>query len=125
MNSQLQIEPPGNLLEKIMKRIHHEERVLIWRKVILFSATLAASVIGFIPAFRMVSADFAQSGFFNFFSLIFSDFSSVAVYWRSFTLMLLETLPAISLAVFLAVVLTLLQSARSLTRNVKTIIYAK
>ena len=105
-----------------MKRIHREERVLVWRKVVLFSATLIASVIGLIPAFKMVSADFAQSGFFNFLSLIFSDFSAVAAYWRSFSLMLMETLPAISVAIFLAVLLTFLQSVRSLTKNVKIIV---
>ena len=44
-----------------------------------------------------------QPGFINFFSLMFSDFSSVVTYWQSFAMILLETLPALSLALFLAV----------------------
>jgi hypothetical protein len=119
MNSQ--IEPSKELLEKILKRIHHEERILVLRRVILFSITLIASAVGFIPAFKMLSADLAQSGFFNFFSLIFSDFSAVASYWKNFTLILLETLPAIAIVLFLALVLVFLQSLRLLAKNIKII----
>lgn len=123
MNSQ--IEPPKELLGKIIERIHREERLFVLGRATLFSITLVVSIIGFIPAFRMLSDDLSQSGFFNFFSLIFSDFSTVASYWKSFALILLETLPAISLALFLAVVLTFLQSIRSLTKNIKLIKHGK
>ncbi|OGZ93266.1 MAG: hypothetical protein A2528_00535 [Candidatus Staskawiczbacteria bacterium RIFOXYD2_FULL_37_9] len=65
----------------------------------------------------MLLADFIQSGFINFFSLIFSDFTVVRTYWQSFAMILLETLPALSLVLFLGVLLILLQSIKSLTKN--------
>ncbi|MGD0577283.1 MAG: hypothetical protein ABSA74_04365 [Candidatus Staskawiczbacteria bacterium] len=118
------LEPPIGLYEKIIKNIHRKQRLLILRRVILFSATLAISVIGFFPAMSMLLSDSNQSGFLQFFSLIFSDSSSVATYWQSFTMTLLETLPVLSLALFLAVLLTFLESIKHLTKDVKTIIRA-
>lgn len=115
------MNPPKGLLEKILKRIHQEERILVLRKIIIFSVTLGVSLVGLMPSAGMLLSDFNRSGFVNFFSLMFSDFSSVATYWQSFTMVLLETLPAVSLALFLAVLVTLLQSIKSLTRNIKII----
>jgi len=111
----------GRLLEKILKRIHKEERLLILRRIIIFSITLCLSSVGFVPSLRILLSDFNRSGFLNFFSLIFSDFSSVAVYWQSFAMILLETLPAVSLALFLAILLTFLESIKLLFKNIKII----
>ena len=116
------MELPTGLLENILNRIHHEERVLVLRKIVLFSTTLAGSIAGFVPTFKMLVSDVAQSGFLHFFSLIFSDFSMVAAYWQSFALTLLETMPAISLVLLLAILAIFLQSLRSLNRNLKIII---
>ena len=115
------VEPPKGLLGKILKRIRKEERLLVFRKVIIFSVTLAGSLIGLVPSFKILLSDFSKSGFFSFFSLMFSDFSTIGKYWQSFLMILLETLPAASLALFLAVILILLQSAKSLTTNIKII----
>jgi ABC-type phosphate/phosphonate transport system permease subunit len=112
------MNPPKGLLEKILKRIHREERFFIIRRLGIFSVTLLGSIIAFIPVLKMLLSDFAKSGFFNFFSLAFSDFSTVASYWQNFTVILLETLPIISLVLFLAVILVFLQSVKSLTKNI-------
>jgi hypothetical protein len=45
----------------------------------------------------------------------------VAVYWQSFIMSLLETLPAMSLAIFLAVIFVFLTSLRFLVRDIKFI----
>ena len=118
------IEPPIGLYEKIITRIHHKERVLILRRVIVFSTTLIISLVLFFPVVSMLMYDINQSGFLQFSSLMFSDTSSVMTYWRSFMMTLLETLPALSLALFLAVLVTFLQSVKSLTKDVKNIIRA-
>ena len=120
MNS-FNIEPPSGLLNKILKRIHKEERLLVLRRTIIFSITLVGSLIALIPSFNMLSSDFTRTGFISFLSLMFSDFSSVTLYWQSFMMILLETLPAISLVLFLAVVLIFLQSLKSLTKDIKMI----
>lgn len=115
------IEPPKELLEKVLKRVHKEQRIFVIRKIVIFSTTLTLSLLAFIPSFNILISDFNKSGFLNFFSLAFSDFSAVAIYWKSFTMILLETLPTLSLALFLAVLLTFLQSIKSLTKNIKII----
>ncbi|OGZ79111.1 MAG: hypothetical protein A2358_03965 [Candidatus Staskawiczbacteria bacterium RIFOXYB1_FULL_37_44] len=113
----MDIEPPKELFGKILKRIHREERLLVFRKVVIFSVMITGSLVGFVPSLKMLLADFRQSGFINFFSLIFSDFTVVRTYWQSFAMILLETLPALSLVLFLGVLLILLQSIKSLTKN--------
>jgi hypothetical protein len=115
------IEPPFGLLEKVLKRIRKEERLLVFRRTSIFSITLIGSFIGFIPALKMLLSDVGRSGFLNFFSLTFSDFSLVTAHWQSFSMILLETLPVVSLALFLALLLVFLQSAKSLTKNIKII----
>lgn len=122
MADNFQIEPPAGLLPKIMKRIRREERILLIKRVVAFSVTLVASFVAFFPVINMLVSDFTDSGFFNFFSLAFSDFSLILAYWQSFAMILLQTLPALSLALFLAVLVTFLQSARSLAKDVKKII---
>lgn len=115
------INPPIGLLEKVLKRIHKEERLSVLRRIIIFSITLIGSLLGIVLAFKTLLSDFSQSGFMSFFSLMFSDFSTVMAHWQSFSLILLESLPAISLALFLSVVLICLQSIKVLTKNIKMI----
>ena len=115
------IEPPKDLFEKIVKRIHREERILVFKKIIIFSITLIAAIAGFAPTLKFFLSDLSQSGFFNFFSLAFYDFSAVMAYWQSFAMILLETLPTLSLLLFLAVLLTFLQSLKYLIINIKII----
>ncbi len=117
------LEPPPYLLEKILKRIEKERRILVLKHTAIFSVIFLVSIIAFIPASKILWQDFKNSGFIYFFSLIFSDFSIVIIYWRSLALQLLETLPAMSLALFLAVVLIFLQSLKSLIKNIKTLNY--
>ena len=123
--SNFYIEPPSGLLDRILNRIHREERILVLKRIIIFSTTLVLSLIGIIPSFNILLSNFSQSGFLNFSSLIFSDFSSVTTYWQSFAMILLETLPVVSIALFLAVLLTFLESARYLTKDVKNMISIK
>ena len=115
------IEPPNGLYEKIINRIHKERRLLTIRKrIFIFSVGLLGSLTAFWPAYRAVKIEFLQSGFFQFASLVFSDFSIIAAHWQNFTLVLLEVLPIMSLIIFLAVLFTLFESAKYLTKNIRT-----
>ncbi len=122
MKRYLTIEPPAGLLEKILFRIKKEQRFLAIRQGIIFFVFLACSVVLFWPALIMLLSDISKSGFIYFFSLLFSDFSTVLTFWQSFIMTLLETLPAVSIAIFLAVVVIFLQSVKILAKDIKTII---
>ena len=117
----MQTKIPEGLLEKIMKRIRREESILVVRRTILLSVSALASFSGFIYAMKMLLTDVAKSGFLYFFSLLFSDFSVVITSWKNFSLILLETLPAITVILFLMLLLAFLLSIKSLTKNIKTI----
>lgn len=116
------IEPPTGLFEKIMNRIHKEERLLtIKRRIVIFSIGLVGSLAGFVPAFRMAQAGFIESGFVQFISLIFSDFSVVITYWQSFVSVLLETFPIMSIIALLVILFVFLESLKHLTKNIKAL----
>ena len=117
-------EPSGDLLAKIIARIGEERKAarIKWR-LVLFSAVTVCSAVAFVPLFQMLRTGFIESGFLQFFSLLFSDFEIVAAYWQNFSLSLLETLPVFSLMVFLAVVLVFLESLKLLIKNLKIFLF--
>ncbi len=109
-------------MNRIMARIKAEQRFLtVKRRVVIFSLGFIGSAAAFIPAFKMMYSNLMESGFLQFLSLLFSDLGTIAAYWRSFVMSLLETVPAFSLAVFLAVVFVFLESIRFLSRDIKFI----
>jgi hypothetical protein len=115
-------EPPGDLFNRVINRIQKERRLLILkRRMFIFSLSAVCSAIALIPAFKMVKTGFTESGFMQFFSLLFSDFKIVVAYGQNFILSLLETLPVMSLVILLVVVLVFLESLRFLTRDIKII----
>lgn len=112
------VEPPAGLFDKIMCRIEKEKNFLtLRRRIIIFSIGLIGSAITFIPAFAYARSGFVESGFYSFFSLIFSDTEIVLTYWENFLQSLLETLPAAGLAALLATVAVFLESLKMLVRD--------
>lgn len=116
------IEPPANLFDAIMARISEEERFLsVKKRLVLFSATILVSAGAAIPAANVLGREFAQSGFSHFLSLMFSDFGAVTANWQDFGLLLLESLPAASIAAFFAVALVFFWSLQHLARAMKVV----
>lgn len=114
-----ELEPPKGLFGKIIRRIHREQRLLILKKIIIFSVAFAGSFLMLGISLKMLAADVSQSGFFNLSLLAFSDFSIVIQYWKNFGLALLETLPAVSIALFFAGIVLFLETLKSFIKNVK------
>lgn len=120
------MEPPVGLFNRVMNRIREEKQLIILkRRIMIFSVGLLASVAMFIPVFRWVQADLTQSGFLQFFSLVFSDFKIVITYWQNFSMSLLETVPAVSLAILFATVFAFLELLKFWTRDIKLIFKSK
>lgn len=113
------VNPHKGLLKRVLQCINKKQRLFIIRRVIAFSLALVISLLAFFPAFRMLSQNIFDSGFIYFASLIFSDFSIVIIHWKIFTLTLLETLPIISLILFLIVLFLFLESVKYLSKNIK------
>src|SRR3989339_1376580 len=111
-------EPPEDLLNKVMNRIYLERRLwtLKWR-LPSFAIGFIGSIMAAVPAFQVVHSALAESGFAQFLSLIFSDPREVLAYWDSFIIMLLESLPAISIVVFLVTIFAMLESLKYAVRD--------
>jgi len=110
------------LFVKIMKRIRKEQRFSAIKNACIFSVILVISAAALLPVFNMVKNDFEKTGFIYFVSLLFSDFSVIQAYWQSFSLILLETIPALSIALCMAALLAFLQSIKSLAKNIRIIL---
>lgn len=112
-------EPTDSLLPNILLKINQQEKMATKKRAIIFSLSSTLSVILLFFAFKLFQTSLVESGFWRFFSLIFSDFSLVVAYGKNYLLTLLETLPVINLVVFLAVILIFLESIKFLAKNIK------
>jgi len=116
------IEPPEGLLDRIMERIGRERHVLaVKQRLVVIFLGFVASAAALVPVFNLVQTDINQSGFLQFLSLAFSDFGIITAYWQNFAMSLLETIPAISLAMFFAVIFMFLGSFKLLARDLKIV----
>ncbi|OGY40908.1 MAG: hypothetical protein A2Y82_03505 [Candidatus Buchananbacteria bacterium RBG_13_36_9] len=119
-------EPPNDLLGKIMKRINQEKRLLtLKRRLFILATGLTGAIVLFIPALKGVISGFAQSGFIQYFSLLFSDAEIVLAYWQNYALSLLESLPVMSLILLLATVFAILELLKLLAKDLKNIYLSK
>ena len=109
------------LFEKIMRRIGEEQRFAAKRRLMFISLGAVISLAVLVPVFNLTRTNLVESGFLQFLSLAFSDFGIIAVYWQNFAMSLLETVPAISLAMFFAVIFAFLGSLKLLARDLKII----
>ena len=111
-------EPPAGLERKIMGHIkRYERRVLILKTAgfgTLFVGSVSLLVVGY---FNLVSA-FAQSGFFNFASLFFSDFGAAMANFQDFAFSILESFPVFSVAFVVAGVIAVIWSAAHFIKDV-------
>lgn len=115
-----------NLLAKIMARIQQEKKIGELRKrLIFFSFIAVGSAIALAPAFNALRLDLAQSGVVQYFSLLFSDYSTVIVLWQEFALSVLETFPVMTVAIFLAAVFVFLISLKFLIKDYEQIFSIK
>ncbi len=114
------VEPSESLASIILERIEAEAGLLkLKRHLLIFVTGLLSSAVAFVFAFKMVQTGFAETGFSQYFSLLFSDFNLVVGYWQSYFFTLLESLPVVSLAVFLAVILIFLELFKLSARELK------
>ena len=76
--------------------IIREKRVILLKLWSLSFVGLASLGL-LVPAFEMLFNDFAHSGFYEYFSLIFSDGGLMLSYWKELSLSLAESLPIMSI----------------------------
>jgi len=113
-------EPPAGLTEKILLRIERRERRVLGAKIAVSACVFGASVGVAVAGYLNLVASLSQSGFFQIFSLMFSDFSSMAANLPDFTLSILESLPIFTTALLLAGVMFAIWSMAALIDEAST-----
>lgn len=114
--------PPDELFERIILRIGKEEKKQkVKKRIVFFSVFLTISFLGLVYSFVMVQNALISSGFMEFLSLIFSDFSIIAKYWQNFAFTLLESLPVFSIVISLSMLSLVLGFFTFLVKDIKFI----
>ena len=110
--------PPEALADNIWFAITLRNKRMIQIKLWAFTFAVIASLSGFVPAFISLSRDLAQSGFYEYFSLIFSDGGSMLLNWKEFIFSISESLPVTGIILTLSLVFTCLLSVRYLMKQI-------
>lgn len=108
------IELPQGLYEKVIGRLRTEKRKRAIIRMFLSGSATLASLAGVFFALQYAFQQMMQTGFFNYFSLIFSDLGSLSIFWKEFSLLLMESAPITAIAIFLGAILILLESIKYL-----------
>ena len=125
-------------MEKELKKAFHKARyeeksnlnLYIWQNIVIrnkriariklwaFSFVGLASLAGLIPAWKTLSSDLAQSGLYEYFSLMFSNGGSIFSYWKELILSIAESLPTMSIILSLSLVFILFLSIKYATKQI-------
>ncbi len=112
-------EPPAELLGRILNSIQREKGLRAAKKrIAIFSLGVLGSFVAAIPAFQAAHSAVVESGFSQFFSLIFSDFGTIIAFWDKFIFSIFESLPVMNIALLFAVIFIFLGSLKYLVKNI-------
>jgi hypothetical protein len=105
--------PQAGLLQRVLGAVYaKQQQSRLWH-VRIFAFTAIVSAVALIPVITALVKAFTASNFSTYLSLIFSDGTMLAAYWRDVLASLVESLPAVSLMLTLALIGTLLWSLRA------------
>jgi hypothetical protein len=108
-----EIEPSNSIKMAILSRIKLEKVRQIKRKLILSYIGLVGSIAIGVYTTLFFGSAFLKSEFWSMISLAFSDGGIIAIYWNDFLYSLMETFPALTVAIILVPIFTLLLSISS------------
>lgn len=115
-----QIEPPERLLRNILAQIELKQRQTARTKLALWGGLSLASFISIIPASLYTISEFSRSGFYQYFSLLFSDGGVALMYWKEFSLSLAESIPVLATAAILLALFVFLESTLLAIKNIRS-----
>jgi len=105
-------ESDGDLAKNIWNTLAIREKRIARLKFFAFSFIGFISLIGLVPAFIALFDDFAQSGFYEYLSLIFSNNGAIVSYWKELAFSLGESLPVMSLIISFSLIFIFFLSLR-------------
>ncbi len=115
------INLPAGLESRVLARLNEEQQRAAKFRLFVFALLDALSLLGLVASLVYLARVFAESGFSQYLSLLFSDGGSLLSYWRELVLSLAESLPALGLLAFLFVTLILIWSMAKTIINVRVL----
>ncbi|MDB5189968.1 MAG: hypothetical protein JWN49_294 [Parcubacteria group bacterium] len=116
------IETPTGLLEGVFARIRQEQVRLARMRTTLYSVGMILSLGTGSLVTVSLARSLRASGFYEYASLALSGDSLFLTYWRELSFSLLESVPFITLLMFLVVLLVLVWTAANTLTNVRKIV---
>lgn len=110
--------PECRLSDDIWHSIENYQNKKRQIKFWIYSGIGIISLVGFIPSLLSLLEQFSNSGFYNYFSLIFSNNSSISLYWKELLLSIAGSLPVLSLMVSIFLLLILFLSIKQTIRQI-------
>jgi hypothetical protein len=107
-------EAPAGLTEKILMRIKRRERKILGVRIAVSASVFGVSAVAAVEGYINLMANLSQSGFFQIFSLVFSDFRTVTANLPDFVLSITESLPVFTTALLLSGVMFAIWSMAAL-----------
>ena len=106
-------EPPDGLYEAILISVRKAEQKKARIRFTSFSVLCTVSISAFGTALHATASSLSQSGFLEYFSLIFTDGQSVLFsYGRDYLMTLVDTIPFLELSAASAAALAVIALAR-------------
>lgn len=95
----------------ICKRQKRKEVRVMWTYLLVG----ASSIVGLVFVIKNIFAQFTQSGFYEYISLLSSDGSVVTTYWKEFILTLTESVPVTSIIICLVLIAAFVAALRQIS----------
>jgi hypothetical protein len=110
--------PARDLKQKVWNTIVKRNKRITQIKLWVFSLTGIASLIGIIPAFKIMLTDLTQSGFYEYLSLAFSNSNVIPAYSKELLLSISESLPTMSIILSLSLIFILFLSLKNIAKQI-------
>ncbi len=108
--------PRPGAFERTLSALYAKQRTSRLWHLRAFAGSALLSAAALVPVVMALAKAFAASNFAAYFSLVFSDGSVAAAYWRELGTLLIGSLPAVSLAATAFLVGTFLWSLRAMVQ---------
>jgi len=103
-----------NIWLTVIKREKRNTQIKLW----IFTLAGITSLVGLVSAFKILSSDLAQSGFYEYLSLAFSDSGLILSAWREFVFSLAESLPVLSVVFTLSLIFIFFLSLKYVLKQI-------
>lgn len=113
--------PPQDLEVRILRKISFFE---LKKKIAFFGAFSVFGALSISETLKLLSS-LKASNFSYYMSLLSSDLSSLLVYWKQFSLLIIESLPLVDIAFLSIVVFFMFWSLRHIASGIRLQNFAK